>query len=680
MPRTPIPTALPVTPATVPSVLTEACGWIVWRYTWRPYTDGGKWAKVPLSVDLHPARTNDPRTHTAFANAVGTYQRLRATASPLSGIGLVLPAPAPGDPALVAVDVDGGVDPATGTLSPAVAELLAPLRGHAFVEVSPSGTGVHLFAYGPLPPRHRWDAVPGVKAVEAWGGGGGARYVTVTGHQLPGWEGAPDPSPASVAAVAAVWAGLEATAPSAAAPRPPAVISARPEFVRVGPLAGAGGDPRLEEVLRRAHGVRGFSALWRGDFSAVGGNRSRADNRACYVLRLVGAEVDECDTLIRRSALYRDKWDDARGTSTYGALTIANAFAAASPLPDRPLPTLYVGAPSPTLPAPTPPTPRQSPYDPRSGAGADETGHHPAEAMLARIRAVLAVPADALSAVDKVIAIAAALAIDETDATRIRDHAASGGVDVDALPALTVDALRRAPRPVTRAALGRTAGVSADTAGTAIRRLAERGILTARTRSERWAAVDDDGVLSEGWTRRLEIAPAVDESGESVDVLTAAARYRAETPRRHGGRRLPASGCALHPRADAICRDCLVAILPPGALPKIDREIHRLHTDAAVEVASIVDAAPSADGWAVGAANPDTVKLTVSQFAPPTEPVPPATDAAYLARTRSPLADAPRLDTPAYFAHVSQPPARAEAEARPSPAAPRQAELFGGAL
>jgi hypothetical protein len=69
-----------------------------------------------------------------------------------------------------------------------------------------------------------------------------------------------------------------------------------------------------------------YKKLFEGDISAYKGDQSSADLALCGYFVRQGLTTTEADQIFRVSALFRDKWDELRGTKTYGELTLAKAF------------------------------------------------------------------------------------------------------------------------------------------------------------------------------------------------------------------------------------------------------------------------------------------------------------------------------------------------------------------
>jgi hypothetical protein len=90
-----------------------------------------------------------------------------------------------------------------------------------------------------------------------------------------------------------------------------------------------GEDDALLSKARNVGQPYEFRALYdRGDWSTLDfRSQSEADFKLATMLAFwCGPDQDRIDALFRESALMRDKWDEPRGNSTYGELTIANAI------------------------------------------------------------------------------------------------------------------------------------------------------------------------------------------------------------------------------------------------------------------------------------------------------------------------------------------------------------------
>jgi hypothetical protein len=159
---------LDVRPDAIPLAL-RALPCVVWRAEPR---GEGKPSKVPYQIACPSRRASstDPATWGTFADAVDAYScpELR-----LAGVGVVLTREA----GISCLDLDAVIDEA-GALDPRASVIVT--RYDSWTERSPSGTGLHIFAFGSVP-----TAIKG-EQYEVYSTG---RYIAITGHR---WPGTPD--------------------------------------------------------------------------------------------------------------------------------------------------------------------------------------------------------------------------------------------------------------------------------------------------------------------------------------------------------------------------------------------------------------------------------------------------------------------------------------------------------
>src|SRR5579883_1375119 len=140
--------------------------------TWRLETRDGKTTKVPYDPKTgHKADSTDPATWSTFSIALSAWEGGR-----FDGVGFVF---SDADP-FAGVDLDHCRDATSGEIAPWAQEIIAALDTYG--ELSPSGTGVHLFLRGRVPGARRKAKLPD-GAVEMYHAG---RFFTVTGQHLAG--------------------------------------------------------------------------------------------------------------------------------------------------------------------------------------------------------------------------------------------------------------------------------------------------------------------------------------------------------------------------------------------------------------------------------------------------------------------------------------------------------------
>ncbi|GAB1362400.1 hypothetical protein MASR1M32_16360 [Rhodobacter sp.] len=150
-----------MTPESIPQELIDRPQWVAWRFEQMPGEDKAR--KVPLNPRTgYRASVDDPTTW-------GTFEQARAVTGAV-GIGYVLS----GQDRFACIDLDGCIGP-DAALSPLAQEVVR--RFDSYTEVSPSGTGIHVWIEGAMPGgKGRKNSV---RAVEAYSE---SRFVTVTGQ------------------------------------------------------------------------------------------------------------------------------------------------------------------------------------------------------------------------------------------------------------------------------------------------------------------------------------------------------------------------------------------------------------------------------------------------------------------------------------------------------------------
>jgi putative DNA primase/helicase len=162
----PKPTILEPKIESIPRALRAYPSWVVWRLE---KGKDKKWTKVPRkALSDRRASHSDLRTWCAYPDACEAYQ-----GGGYDGLGFVF---STGDP-FTGIDLDECRDPDSGDLSPLAQEVIAMLDGLAYVELSATGTGVHLIVRGRVrKPVKNDDA--GVEIYSAH------RFFTITGRKL----------------------------------------------------------------------------------------------------------------------------------------------------------------------------------------------------------------------------------------------------------------------------------------------------------------------------------------------------------------------------------------------------------------------------------------------------------------------------------------------------------------
>jgi primase-polymerase (primpol)-like protein len=294
------PEALPVNPDGIPDRLKEGTHHVAWRFVRKD----GKWTKRPVNPkNGRWASHSDPRTWGTYEQALTFYLDRKNRAD---GIGYVLSE----DDDLAGVDFDDAVNPDTGELEEWAGNDIKAVD--TYTEWSPTDTGAKAFLVGKKPgPKCKR---PPYEVYDH------ERFFALTGHRVPG-------TPALVESRQQQLNDLYARLWPAEAK-----ADTKPVARTRGTRTPAGwtyqpfnfdSDADLIAKARSATNGGKFSRLWDGDTSAYGGDDSAADAALCEMLAFwTRKDRDRMDRLFRTSGLRRDKWDERRGETTYGWMTI----------------------------------------------------------------------------------------------------------------------------------------------------------------------------------------------------------------------------------------------------------------------------------------------------------------------------------------------------------------------
>lgn len=298
----------------IPPELRELRQWVCWRFEDRTNGRGElKRTKVPYVPSGRNAETDDPGTWCTFDDAKAAFEH-----GGFDGIGYVF---AKSDP-YVGIDLDACIDE-TGAIMPWAAAIVAAFA--SYTEVSPSGTGVKIWARGSLPAgivgkgtgtrRHTLDGVklPTGCAIEMYQHG---RYFAMTGQQWPGTQtGISDANDQ----VHPLWTRITKRAEN----------KGKSNSVENVPPSSSNDTHRPTDAdiiakLQAGKQADKFKALWNGDTSGYSDDHSSADQALCNLLAFYsGPDRSRIDALFRQSGLLRDKWTERED---YRSTTIGNAI------------------------------------------------------------------------------------------------------------------------------------------------------------------------------------------------------------------------------------------------------------------------------------------------------------------------------------------------------------------
>lgn len=282
----------------VPAELEREPIWLLWRYVKKKV--GDKPTKVPYEIDRKTwAKWQDPSVLTTLDEA-----RASLTKGKGWGIGFVFR----GDNDLVGVDIDKARDPDTGALSDEARDIISTLN--SYTEVSPSGTGVHILVRGSLPASSA-NKHGGFEVYEK------DRFFTFTGQRIEGTPSAISQNQLGIETFCRKYMSKPKIEQASSSPNGAIVLHE---------------DSVVMAAMFRSENRAEIRALWEGDTSAYGDDNSDADLALTNHLGFfTNYNREQMDRLFRQSKLMRAKWDEQRGGSTYGEMTLDKVFSDKSP-------------------------------------------------------------------------------------------------------------------------------------------------------------------------------------------------------------------------------------------------------------------------------------------------------------------------------------------------------------
>ena len=312
----PRPVALPVNFDNIPGEPKLLDHWILWRYTWNE--ERGIWDKPPYQANGELASSTAKHTWSSYTKVKALYEHglTLPTDSPYryDGVGFVPAAVGNLELNLQFGDLDKCRDKETGQLSSEAMEDLDSINSYA--EVSPSGTGIRFIAKGapPYPAGKHGCKTGGYEIYEK------AHYLTITGNRLEGYPATVEKRPEELN----VFFAKHFSESDSGGP------SDNPHTEGVEELT----DDEIIALAAEAKNSDKFMTLMSGEWESVVGaegkqlypTRSEGDQALCNLIAFYTTSHTQIDRIFRRSKLYRGKWDEARGSKTYGENTIWKAI------------------------------------------------------------------------------------------------------------------------------------------------------------------------------------------------------------------------------------------------------------------------------------------------------------------------------------------------------------------
>ncbi|MCL2696422.1 MAG: DNA primase, partial [Clostridiales bacterium] len=278
----------------IPAEIAAIPNWVCWRM--EPDKKTGRATKVPYNPHTgYKASSNDPQTWGTLAQALEGMARFMFT-----GVGFVFTE----EIGYVGIDIDGCLD--ENKQPNKVAAAILAKTPPTYIEITPSGRGLHIFLRGRLSKGGMKSAKHGVEMYAK------ARYFTMTGNKYSSCVN-------KIADDNGVLEFIQANFIASAAK------TKKKSTTHPGrPLA----DDELLDLAKSSKDGAAFTSLWDGVWAGNYPSQSEADFALCRKLAFwSGRNEAQVDRLFRQSGLFREKWDRKHNAdgSTYGETTVSRA-------------------------------------------------------------------------------------------------------------------------------------------------------------------------------------------------------------------------------------------------------------------------------------------------------------------------------------------------------------------
>ena len=286
-------------------------------------------AKMPYNAKTGgKAMPNNESTWCDFDTVLKGVEKYK-----LDGVGVMF-----GKAKLVGIDIDHCIDE-NGKISDMAKEIIETVN--SYTELSPSGTGIHILAYGSIPESRK---LPHIEVYDK------TRYITLTGHLYEGKLRTMKKAEVTQPALDAVWEKYVAPfKPEAKQQSGTGAAKSAPLNVDFDAMKEIFSDAEILEKIDHSPRMKGkwerlrageppfewddekkeftdnIAKIWYREDGSV--DASAIENAFCKMLAFFNATPAQIDRIYRASPLAREKWDRPNAGSTYGQRVIKYAIA-----------------------------------------------------------------------------------------------------------------------------------------------------------------------------------------------------------------------------------------------------------------------------------------------------------------------------------------------------------------
>lgn len=273
--------------------------WVCWKYIDKG--DGKKPTKLPVNAHTgRAAETDNPATWAGYSLASAAVEKFNC-----AGIGFVFSC----EDGFCGIDLDACI--VDGVIADWALTWMK--KFNSYCEVSPSGTGVKIFCRGKLPGDGRKS---GNREIYDRG-----RYFTFTGNAVEGFPTSCELRQLEVDEFYSQFPVVAVKKEKVALP----MVDDEVNYTGVKEKVDLTADDLM--VIKKLKEDRLFASLWSGDLTSYGNDHSECDMAlAGRLVFLCGKNPERVDRLFRHSGLMRGKWDEYRGSVTYGERTVGIAI------------------------------------------------------------------------------------------------------------------------------------------------------------------------------------------------------------------------------------------------------------------------------------------------------------------------------------------------------------------
>lgn len=263
---------------------------------WKRQNRNGKITKLPFQTNGSMAKSNDIGCFCDFDKAVKNMNGY-------DGIGMGIFG------GYSAVDIDHCID-SNGTLSEMAVDIINTMK--SYTEISPSGEGIRIIfkSSGVDFDKSKYYTNDHSIGLEVYLSGATNKFVTLTGNEYEVKYPVRDCTDEVMLILNKYMLKQNKS------------VQVRGDLIVPG--SKLSDNMVIEKALNAKNGYK-FQALWSGNL-LNNKSQSEADMSLAMILAFwCGGDIEQMDRLFRQSGLMRDKWDERRGSVTYGKMTLENA-------------------------------------------------------------------------------------------------------------------------------------------------------------------------------------------------------------------------------------------------------------------------------------------------------------------------------------------------------------------